>query len=125
LAAGALTRVPRYFFHVHDSVDLLDNDGTELAGPDEARVQAVVTAGELLRDVGGRFWNSPEWRLCGRPLIGIKHRLVLAHIASGEDGAHAFRACWRASSARPSGRRGHGRAAVRALVLTAAHKPGF
>jgi hypothetical protein len=58
-----LTRVPRYFFHVHDSVDLLDNEGTELTGPDEARVQAVVTAGELLRDVGGRFWNSPEWRL--------------------------------------------------------------
>jgi hypothetical protein len=63
LAAGALTRVPRYFFHVHDSVDLLDNEGTELTGPDEARVQAVITAAELLRDVGGRFWNSPEWRL--------------------------------------------------------------
>jgi hypothetical protein len=55
--------VPRYFFHVHDSVDLLDYEGTELTGPDEARVQAVVTAGELLRDVGGRFWNSPEWQL--------------------------------------------------------------
>jgi hypothetical protein len=57
--------MPRYFFHVHDSVDLLDNDGTELAGPDEARVQAVVTAGELLKDVGGRFWNSPEWAPVG------------------------------------------------------------
>jgi hypothetical protein len=55
--------VPRYFFHVYDSVDLLDYEGTELTGPDEARVQAVVTAGELLRDVGGRFWNSPEWQL--------------------------------------------------------------
>ncbi|MDF2974565.1 MAG: hypothetical protein K0R61_5015, partial [Microvirga sp.] len=24
-----MTRVPRYFFHVHDSVDIIDQDGTE------------------------------------------------------------------------------------------------
>ena len=23
----------------------------------------VVTAGEMLRDVGRKFWNSPEWRI--------------------------------------------------------------
>ena len=34
-----------------------------LAGPEEARAQAVRTAGEMLRDVGGRFWNSGEWRM--------------------------------------------------------------
>jgi hypothetical protein len=58
-----LTRVPRYFFHVHDSVDIIDQEGTEFPGLQEARGEAVVTAGEMLRDVGGRFWNSGEWRI--------------------------------------------------------------
>ena len=34
-----------------------------LPGPDGARAEAVTVAGEMLRDVGGRFWNSREWRL--------------------------------------------------------------
>jgi hypothetical protein len=55
--------MPRYFFHVHDDVDIIDNEGTELSGSDEARAEAVVAAGEMLRDVGGRFWNSRDWRL--------------------------------------------------------------
>jgi hypothetical protein len=55
--------MPRYFFHVHDSVDILDDEGTDLPGPNEARVEAVVVAGAMLRDLGGRFWNSSEWRI--------------------------------------------------------------
>jgi hypothetical protein len=55
--------VPRYFFHVHDSVDMIDQDGTEFSNREEARAEAVVVAGEMLRDVGGRFWNSPDWRI--------------------------------------------------------------
>jgi hypothetical protein len=55
--------VPRYFFHVHDDVDIMDNEGTVLPGPDEARAEAVTAAGEMLRDVGGRFWKSRDWRL--------------------------------------------------------------
>ncbi len=61
--ARALTRVPRYFFHVHDSVDIIDQEGTEFPSPEEARGEAVVTAGEILREVGRKFWNSPEWRM--------------------------------------------------------------
>jgi hypothetical protein len=58
-----LTRVPRYFFHVHDSVDMIDRVGNELSGPEEAHTEAVVAAGEMLRDVGGRFWKHREWRM--------------------------------------------------------------
>jgi hypothetical protein len=40
----------------------MDNEGIELSGSYEARAEAVVAAGEMLRGVGGRFWNSREWR---------------------------------------------------------------
>jgi hypothetical protein len=55
--------MPRYFFHVRESVDIIDNDGTAFPGPDEARSEAVVAAGEMLKDIGGKFWKSPDWRL--------------------------------------------------------------
>jgi hypothetical protein len=55
--------VPRYFFHVIDGKDIPDNDGTELADSEEARSEAVVLSGELLRDLGSQFWNSSEWQI--------------------------------------------------------------
>jgi hypothetical protein len=55
--------VPRYFFHVHDSIDVLDDVGTVLSGPPEAREQAVVASGEMLRDYGRRFWGHPDWKM--------------------------------------------------------------
>jgi hypothetical protein len=55
--------VPRYFFHVIDGKDIPDTEGTELADIQEARAEAVVLSGELLRDLGGRFWNSSEWQI--------------------------------------------------------------
>lgn len=55
--------MPRYFFHVADGRDLPDFEGTALAGPDEARAQALRMAGEILRDEGMRFWQGAEWRM--------------------------------------------------------------
>ena len=50
--------MPRYFFHVIDGKEFLDEEGTELAGLDEARAEAIVVSGEMMRDVGGRFWAT-------------------------------------------------------------------
>lgn len=55
--------MPRYFFHVRDSDEFIDDTGTEFPGADEARAQAVVAAGEMLRDLGPRFWNSGGWQM--------------------------------------------------------------
>jgi hypothetical protein len=52
--------MPRYFFHVRDSAELIDNEGVELAGPDEARSMFVTSAGEALRDHGPKFRTAPE-----------------------------------------------------------------
>ena len=53
--------MPRYFFHIQDGQSLSDQDGVELRGIDEVRNQAVVAAGEALRDQGGKFWNHGQW----------------------------------------------------------------
>ena len=55
--------MPRYFFHVADGHDIPDLEGTMLADVAEARSQAIVTAGEILRSEGLRFWNGTEWQM--------------------------------------------------------------
>jgi hypothetical protein len=55
--------MPRYFFHARDSSEFIDRDGVELPGPGEARVQAVVAAGEALKDLDGEFWDGTDWRM--------------------------------------------------------------
>jgi hypothetical protein len=41
----------RYYFHIKDGTDLIkDQEGTELATPDAARVQALRSARELWAD---------------------------------------------------------------------------
>jgi hypothetical protein len=42
--------MPRYFFNVYDGKDLPDSEGIELAGRNEAHRQAIITAGEMLRE---------------------------------------------------------------------------
>jgi len=53
----------RYFFHVRDSAEILDRDGVECPGIEEARAVAVKAAADALRDLGAKFWNAPEWRM--------------------------------------------------------------
>jgi hypothetical protein len=55
--------MPRYFFHLQDGTTRMDEDGTEFTGRDEARAAAVTNAGEVLTELGAKFWKSDEWRL--------------------------------------------------------------
>jgi hypothetical protein len=55
--------MPRYFLHVIDGKEMLDTVGTVLAGVTEARAEAIVVSGEMLRDLGGKFWNNGEWQV--------------------------------------------------------------
>jgi len=55
--------MPRYFFHVIDGRSIIDNQGSELAGLKEARVEAIQLAGAILRDEGDTFWNGQEWHM--------------------------------------------------------------
>jgi hypothetical protein len=55
--------MPRYFYHVYDGYSSLDTDGTELPDIYTAQAQAIRTSGEILRDMGARFWDGTEWKL--------------------------------------------------------------
>lgn len=55
--------MPRYFFNVHDGVDLLDEEGTELPDLDAARRIAIQYAGALLEESGHRLAFGETWQL--------------------------------------------------------------
>ena len=55
--------MPRYFFHIIDGTAVRDQDGTELSSIYVAQAEAIRLSGEVLRDMGGRFWDGTEWRL--------------------------------------------------------------
>ena len=53
----------RYFFHLADGGRKWDRDGVELPSLAEARVQAVVFAGERLRERPAEPWDGCDWRV--------------------------------------------------------------
>jgi hypothetical protein len=55
--------MPRYFFHVIDGRASMDAEGTELPGLEEARTQAIVTAGEILRQSATHLCSGAPWQM--------------------------------------------------------------
>jgi hypothetical protein len=55
--------MPRYFFHVLDGYSTRDAEGTELPDIYAAQHLAIRTSGEMLRNMGARFWDGTEWKL--------------------------------------------------------------
>ncbi len=53
--------MPRYFFHLRDGQDIPDGTGTVCADPQDARAQAGIVSGALLKDLGARFWREADW----------------------------------------------------------------
>ena len=54
--------MPLYFFNLYDHVRDIDNDGIDLAGPDSARIQGVIFAGDYLSDHPELVWD-------GKPMV--------------------------------------------------------
>lgn len=54
--------MPRYFFHLQDGKDIPDSEGTELADPKAARIEAIRAGGAMLRDLAS-YWDGTEWRM--------------------------------------------------------------
>ena len=55
--------MPRYFFHVMDGRASIDHEGTELAGIEQARAEAIRTAGEMLRQDSAGLWSGHPWQM--------------------------------------------------------------
>jgi hypothetical protein len=55
--------VPRFFFNVYDDVAIPDFEGTEFSDIYLAQAEAVRMSGEIMRDLGAKFWAGEDWRL--------------------------------------------------------------
>ena len=56
--------MPVYFFHVRDGVDIPDETGTECVDLAGARTQALRASGQMIEELGAKFWEDPEdWRM--------------------------------------------------------------
>ena len=55
--------MPRYFFHVMDGRNIIDDEGAEFPNLRDARTEAIRLAGAVLRDEGDEFWNGTEWQM--------------------------------------------------------------
>jgi hypothetical protein len=54
---------PRYFFNVHNVTSRLDEIGEELPDDVTAWKEATIIAGELFKDIDGKFKPGQEWGL--------------------------------------------------------------
>jgi hypothetical protein len=59
----AFSLMPRYFFNVHDERSNLDTEGEELPNDEAAWRKATIVAGEMFRNIDGKFRPGQEWRL--------------------------------------------------------------
>jgi hypothetical protein len=55
--------LPRYFFNLEGPPLANNPEGTLVDGPEQARSDAVSLVGEMLKDMNGKFWDAPAWRL--------------------------------------------------------------
>ncbi|MHB8286100.1 MAG: DUF6894 family protein [Caulobacteraceae bacterium] len=55
--------VSRYFFHVYDSISIVDKVGVELESLAEAQVEAVCRTGRYLLSAPEMFWHSDTWHM--------------------------------------------------------------
>jgi hypothetical protein len=76
--------MPRYFFNVIDGRSIIDNQGSELAGLKEARVEAIQLAGAILRDEGDKFWNGEEWHMNVTDASGLS--VLKLHFSADDQG---------------------------------------
>ena len=57
--------MPRFYIHTNNPPDgdVLDKEGIEFSSVHDAKCQAVNYAGSLLCDVGGKFWDTADFKL--------------------------------------------------------------
>lgn len=55
--------MPKYFFNVHDGLDIADDDGVECADLEAALCTAVRYAGSLIKESGHRMNLGDTWSL--------------------------------------------------------------
>ena len=73
--------MPLFHFNIADHIREPDTEGTELSSKDEARVQAIVFAGEYLRDNPRSIEDGHDFRIevtdhAGTALFTVRIELI-------------------------------------------------
>jgi hypothetical protein len=55
--------MPQYFFNVNGNFHSTDDDGQEFADDKAAWKEATLVAGEMFKDIDGKFQPGQEWNL--------------------------------------------------------------
>jgi hypothetical protein len=55
--------MPRYFFHTFNGSAHPDTEGTEFPGLEEARQEAIKTAGEIIQGEGLNSLKGSDWHM--------------------------------------------------------------
>ena len=71
----------RYYFNEKDTAYRADDEGLEFAGIDQARLEAVRYAGEVLRDHPTLVWTGEDFRI----EVTDSRRLLFTVIVVGVD----------------------------------------
>lgn len=60
-----------YYFHTQTDTRSTDSEGFELETPREARAQAIMTCGQMLKDSPDTFWGSRPWTVVVTDATGL------------------------------------------------------
>lgn len=74
----------RYFFHTHNGSIVIDHEGAELPGPDEARSQAIDAVSEMLKVRAADFWKDEDWTMQVKDALGRTVCTIMLSGARGE-----------------------------------------
>ncbi len=83
--------MPRYFFHLHNSMDVPDHEGRELVSPEAAREHAIVNIRELMceavqkgeLDLSHRIDVADE---AGKPVMTVRYAEAVTLAGTGSTG---------------------------------------
>lgn len=66
--------MPRFYFHTETDVRTTDTEGMEFPGYEEAKHEAIRTAGQLMHDTPQTFLESGPWSVS---LTNAKELIIL------------------------------------------------
>jgi hypothetical protein len=55
--------MPLFRFIIQDGSNVPQPEPTELQSVDEAKSHAVLLAGQMLKDIDGKFWRDSHWTI--------------------------------------------------------------
>jgi hypothetical protein len=76
--------MPKYYFNVYHGTPSMDQEGEDLPDKHAAWKEATTMAGDILRDLDGRFTPGQDWRLEVTDERGMPIYAIVVHAHQSE-----------------------------------------